>query len=339
MNRLFYMTMILGLLLMILNIYLDLSWIPEIDITKESLRWALTVISKMSSSVGLALILGNLTKLFNKKDEEEIKEQRKAEKQNIKKEQDEYVKNFTKDIQNMIMSKDFLNSLSIEEKKSIIANLLTPNNNSLNKYSNIKEYLDIKSDKYLNFFNINFRSHMQITVEVYQKEDGYFYAKFLIDYRIYKINNKYEPIKIYTEKEHSKLKTTIKDNGGKHLRQLEVDDLTLDNGKYIYIIPEEYEKYNFLRIERTITEKGNRHWISVNWRSLTPIDGITFKVNCHHGIIKEYQIFDNENFYENPDLGSDRKYISIKSSQWLDPYTGISVLVALPSADDNFKIS
>ncbi|MBP1559842.1 MAG: hypothetical protein J6C96_01170 [Oscillospiraceae bacterium] len=325
MNRLFYLTTILGLLLIILNIFFDLSFIPEIPLYKQSLRWILTVISKASSTIGLALLLGNLTKLFNKKDEEEKESSRKKELTDI--------------VVNTVVSKNFLQTLSTDNKKDIIFKLLTPENNSLNKHSNVQEYLNAKSDKYLNFFNINFRSNMNIDIKVSKdisSTTDRYVAKYKIFYRIYKIDEHYQPIYIMSEKSHKILDTVLKDNEGKKLKTIKGEDLTQHNGSYVYEIPKEYYKYNFITVERTVIEYGYSHWISVNWRSLTPIEGIILNVSCESGIIKEYQIFDNISLYDEPDLSEDRKNITIKSSQWLDPHTGICLIIANPSVDDKF---
>lgn len=328
-TSLFYGTTILGLLLIIINIFFDLSWIPGVDPNNQSLKWWFTIFSKTSSTVGIALLLSNLTKLFTKKDEEEKEKNRRDEVETS--------------LKNIVVSKDFLGLFSEEEKKNIIAKLLTPENDSLNKHSNIKEYLDQKSDKYLNFFNINFRSHMVIDIDVSISKHNnidIFIARYKIYYRIYKINDKYEPICIFSEKEHVFGTTIIKNNSGEEVAKLGKDDLIPRDGKYYYDIPEKCNDYNFLIIERNIIEYGHPHWITINWRSLTPIEGITYKVTCKKGIIKEHHIFDNDNLYEKPELSEDRTTLKINSSQWLDPYTGISVIVANPSDDDNFpKVS
>lgn len=317
---------------MILNIFFDLSWIPEIDDgTNESLRWVLTIISKMSSSIGLALILGNLTKLFNKKDEDERNHKKEEEQKSL-------IQDLFNRIEDTIVSKVFLQSLSDEEKKKIIASLLSPKNDSLNKHSNIKEYFNTKSNNYLNFFNINFRSHMNIDVSVYQdSQDKFFYAKFKIKYRIYKINNKYEPVAVHFDKEFKELNTIIKDNNGKKLKPISFNELIKKGETYFYNIPNEYNEYNFLSIELTVTEKGHKHWITVHWQSLTPIDGLNLSINCCNGIVKEYKIFDNNENYSKPNLENERTLFTIESSKWLDPYTGLSVLVANQAPDDDFN--
>lgn len=323
----FYSTTILGLVFIILNIILDLSLISEIEKITQSktLSWILMVLSKIFSTVGLALLLGNLTRYFTIKDEEEKENKRKEEIREI--------------TERTIISKDFLNSISNGEKKNIIVKLLKPDNNALDKHSNIEEYLENKTGIYLKFFNRNFRSHMNIDIKVlYDKEKQKFKAEYSIIYRIYKINKKYEPICIFSEKEHDYLNTIIKDSSGKELCNLSGDNLEKEHDKYYYHIPEEFNEFNFLTVERKITEYGYSHWISINWRSLTPIEGIRFKLFCENGVIKEHQIFDNEELYSNPVLSKDKRTLSINSSQWLDPYTGISIIVSnTPSENDLAK--
>lgn len=155
MNRMLYLTTILGLLLIILNIFFDLSWIPKIDNSSDSLIWVLTVISKTSSTIGLALLLGNLTRLFNKKDEQEKEEKRKQE-------IGEVIDNSNEFIKQTIISKDFMHTLSDQEKRNIISIIIAPNSSSLNNNSNIKIYLENKTSSYLKFFNKNFRTNFNV---------------------------------------------------------------------------------------------------------------------------------------------------------------------------------
>lgn len=328
---LFFSTTILGLLFIILNIFLDLRYISEVDESRESLKWILTIISKASATIGLALLLGNLTKLFNRKDEENREIKRRREMETL-------ISEFENKVKDSVVSKDFLCSFSEKGKKEIIAKLLTPNNDSLSRHSNIKEYFDAKSGNYLNFFNINFRSHMNIDIKISKdRQKQKFMAKYLFSYRIYKINEKYERLCIFSEKDHADIETVIKNSSNKQLKALKMSDLTKEKGKYYYRIPEEYNEYNFLIIERSIVEYGHPHWISINWRSLTPIEGITFTIKCNNGIIKEINIFDNEELYDKPIVEENRTVLKIVSSQWLDPYTGICAIIAEPSEDDDFS--
>lgn len=351
----FYSTTILGLLLIILNIFCDLKFIDEVSENNESLRWILTVLSKASSTIGLALILGNLTKLFNKKDEKGNEEKLKQEikgmidsfeskvieniitKEEGKKEITNLVDIFVDKTKECFITKELLCSFSENEKKKIIAKILTPDNDALNRHSNIRDYFYQKSDKYLNFFNINFRSHMYIDVKISKdKIKQKFKAEYTFSDRVYKINERYERLCIFSEKDYEGIITTLKDSNDKQLKTLTADELTFENGKYYYEIPEKYSNHNFLIIERQITEYGHPHWISIYWRSLTPIEGIKFTVKCSDGIIKESNIFDNEDLYDKAKLEDNRKSLLIKSNQWLDPYTGICVIVAEPSNDDDF---
>lgn len=309
-------TIILGLLLIILNIFCDLQWIPSAD--NESSKWFLTILSKFCSTVGLTLLLGNLTRWFNSKDEKQNEEKRKTELFNI--------------LKSIVVSKDYISTLSNPEKQQIITTILTPDNSTLNKHSNIQDYLNDKSKLYLDFFNVNFRGNMTVDVEVLQENKRYS-AKFKICYRIFKINNEYLPIHLYSEKEHNLTSTIIKTPDNKTIT-VKTENLKKENDEYILEIPNDYNKYNFLTIERTVTEYGHAHWISINWKSMTPIDGIDFKVHCEQGIIKDYHIFDNPELYDKPNFYNNRKTITIKSSHWLDPYTGICIIVA---KDDNDK--
>lgn len=324
-SRLFYGTTILGLLLIILNIYCDFSWLANIEESNYSAKWFLTLLSKTSSAVGVALLLVNLTKLFGKRDEENKAKERKEE--------------LLSTLTQVVVSKDNLSTLSIDDKKKIITQLISPENNSLSKHSDIEAYLSKKSDDYIRFFKKNFRSHMSIDVDVsFDGNKKVYMAKYRMSYRIYKINESYEPIYLYSEKEHELTKTEILAQDGSVLSKLKKEDFIEENGKYKYNIPSEYNQYSFLKIKRVIIEYGHPHWITINWKSLTPIDGIKFSVTCSKckGIIKEYNIFDNEDLYQKPELSENMTELFIESNQWLDPYTGLFILVANKSEDDSF---
>lgn len=164
-----------------------------------------------------------------------------------------------------------------------------------------------------------------------------FVSKHTLSHRIYKINDEYQPVSMVLDKKTEINKTVIKDDRGKTLKSLHNNDYTpVGDNKFDFKIPKDYHEYPFLTIEREIKEYGHEHWISLYWQSLTPIDGITYTVTCKCGIIKDYFIFDDDDLYDEPILDDERKHISIKSSQWLYPYTGICLIIADKSDDDEF---
>lgn len=261
----------------------------------------------------------------------------------VKKNTVEYTKEIGNELKKIVVDKTFVRTLNDEEKLSICEKLIVPNESR--RHSDIDEYMRSKSRKFLDFFDINFRTNFTVTVEVsYDNAFGKYKSKYSFSYRIYKINNEYKPIDIKFEKDSTLNYTIIKSDNNKELKRVTAEECkrekcidTIEREIFSYEIPQDYCKYPFLIIERNVVEYGHKHWISLNWGSLTPIRDLRYEVICKDGIIKDYYIFDNSDLYDLPEISDDRKRMVIKSTQWVDPYTGICIIVANPSDDDSFE--
>ena len=101
----------------------------------------------------------------------------------------------------------------------------------------------------------------------------------------------------------------------------------VEHKKYVYDIPDELQKYPYLTLENEILEFGYDHWINFQWMSLTPYDGFSFSLKCEDDlIIKQHTIFDDNDAY-NVSNSIDHKTMSILSTEWLNEYTGFSIVV------------
>lgn len=322
-KKIFSSILLWGIIIVLLSIIVTLIVVPRI---KDSF-WTtvLGIFGSGLATVGTGFIVGYAI--------------------DVKKNTAEYTKEIGNELKKIIVDKTFVRTLNDEEKLSICEKLIVPNESR--RHSDIDEYMRSKSRKFLDFFDINFRTNFTVTVEVsYDKTLEKYKSKYSFSYHIYKINNEYKPIDIRFEKESNLYDTIIKSNNNKKLKTVSVKDCkpgkypeAIEGEGYSYNIPQEYYKYPFLIIERNVVEYGHKHWISLNWSSLTPIRDLTYEVICQDGIIKDYYIFDNSDLYEKPKLSDNRKRMVIKSTQWVDPYTGICVIVANPSEDDSFEKS
>lgn len=154
-------------------------------------------------------------------------------------------------------------------------------------------------------------------------------------YRVYKIEDKYFPLITTFEKEDCNVEKSyiISPEGVKEINEKDVtstdEDISPINVKtYSYEIPEELYKYPYLTIKKTVIEKGYNHWTNFHWNTLTPTDGITFTLKCYDELhIKEYFIFDSEEFY-NVTEADDKTSIDIISTLWLDKHSGFVFTVS-----------
>lgn len=194
-------------------------------------------------------------------------------------------------------------------------------------------YFQKKIKEAMDMFNTNFKSNLVLFVEV-KKENGYVVALTELTYNIYKVENEYEPIRTSFEMEDSKVISTqiLYPHGCLNVEEKDVrsEDETVNSRKifYEYNIPKNLYEYHSLTVKKKVIEKGYDHWANVCWTTLTPCDGINYKLRCLDGLtIKQFQIFDDVELYD-IEMSEDKSSVSVFSSSWLNKFTGFSIIVS-----------
>lgn len=217
--------------------------------------------------------------------------------------------------------------------------ILQPSGDQLQQYPNINQYFQKKIDESVGIFDTNFKSHLSLSVTVYKdKNDQKVKARSRLQYRIYKINNEYRPIQTWFEQEGSKFLSTkiICKSEILEIKQAEPDKFEVDDKnrtkipyqKSFFEIPKKYQDSPYVTVQYDLEEPGFDHWINYTWTSLTPYDGLNFTLICQDNlVIKQHILFDDGKSY-NVELDDAKKTISVLSTEWLNSYTGISVIVA-----------
>lgn len=266
------------------------------------------IIVNLSNTIGIALLIGSIFD-FSKNSNDFM----------------DFVSSILKDI---IVSKNFLKGLEDKEKKKALEMVLTPSGNQLEQCSDIQMYFQRKIDDTMEIFHTNFKTNLVVNAEI-RKLDGIVQTFVTLTYRVYKIEDKYFPLITTFEKEDCNVEKSyiISPEGVKEISEKDItptdEDISPINVKtYSYEIPEELYKYPYLTIKKTVIEKGYNHWTNFHWNTLTPADGITFTLKCYDELhIKEYFIFDSEEFY-NVTENDDETSIDIISTLWLDKHSG-----------------
>lgn len=264
---------------------------------------------KFLSSVGVALLIGSVFD-FSKNSEGFMN----------------YIAGILKEI---IVSKNFLSGLEVKEKKNALEILLRPSGNQLEQCSDIEVYFKKKVEDITRMFNTNFKTNLMVNVTA-SKKDGIVVVDATLTYRVYKVEDKYFPLKTTFERNGCQItKASIIYPGGE--KEITEEDATAEQNEDIsptniktfkYEIPDELYKYPYLTIKKIVRENGYDHWTNFQWNTLTPSDGINFSLRCMDGLhIKEYFIFDDETLY-NTMQNDDKDYIEIISSQWLEKNSG-----------------
>lgn len=293
----------------------------------------ISLICDMLSTIGIALFIGAIFDLA--------------------KNSEEFIESISKILSNIVVSKSFLNTLSENDKRQALELILQPSGDQLQQYSNINHYFQKKIDESVAMFDTNFKSHLSLFVTVY-KEDLKVKARSKLQYRIYKINNEYKPIQTWFEQEGSTFlstkiicnsKTFVIEN--ENIKKVDSDGENLTRIPYektYFDIPKEYQDAPYVTVQYDVVEPGFDHWINYIWTSLTPYDGLNFSLTCEGNLtIQQHYLFDNGRGYT-VDLDDDKKHISILSTEWLNSFTGVSIIVGesqagspKPSQDSNLQ--
>lgn len=242
-------------------------------------------------------------------------------------------------LRNIVISKEFMNIMSEDEKKNSLELILKPTDLQIAQCSSIEMYYKKSIDTFMNLYNKPFKTNLIINIRIL-KENGRLVAKGDMTHKIYKVNGEYQPIITTFERADCKIQDSyiILPNGKKIKLESDFVKETNDkkeigeNGeiarKYETIIPREYYDNPFLTVCREIVEPGNDHWINFHWISLTVCDGIYFKLICDSGIsIKDYLVFDDKKCYD-IEVNSERDQMTIISTDWLNSYSGFTVTVS-----------
>lgn len=276
------------------------------------------VISSFLQTIGIALLLGAIFD-YSKNSQAFM----------------ELVSNILKEI---VVSKNFLNGLEAEGKKQALDIILRPSGSQLEQCSALKDYFNKKIDSTMELFNTNFKTNLVLLVKA-NVENGRVVIKGSLSHRIYRIQNDYYPIITSFERTKSGItKTRLISPDGHNIKDFTEKDAVdnesnaneiIDVGKiYEMKVPEEFIKYPYLNVQRDVYETGYNHWTAFSWTSLTPCDGIYFRLECHDGLhVKSSKIFDDKSLY-NVSLNEDNTEVIITSVNWLDKFTGFSLIVS-----------
>lgn len=283
------------------------------DQSMQSLKIVFEIICGLLSAVGIALLVGCIFD-FSKNSEAFLK----------------FVSEILTDI---IVSKTFLSSLTANDKKSALKLILQPSFKQIEQYSNINEYFKKKIDDSMKMFDTNFKTNLILNIEAKKSPEGFVYCESLLTYVVYKLGDKFEPIKISYEKSGSKTKEVklIHEDGEFLVYEGEPREEVqggIIQDSFSFEIPEELKHYDRLTVRRKMYEPGNDHWINYVWESLTPYEGIGCQLKCFDGLtVKDFMIYDNMAYYQT-DISEDRTTLNITSSQWLEPATGFFITIS-----------
>ena len=283
-----------GLIFILLSIIIELGILPISDNNNEFptiLEWALTIISKVCSSIGLALLVGCITSKLNRKD-------------------------------------NIIQEMNENDKKDILKKIMH-RNNELDKYKDFAmEKLYNLEDKYFADYRIEgviecSKGHVLGTM----LEDYYEYGRNMSDNRISLYfdnpNDKVQKIIIYDPNDLRKYEeftniTNQINNGAGGTYEYE----------WYVEIPERFRALKSLKIHREYTAYGQDHWIQVGHAFSRPTKGVS--INMQYGrnlTVKECSVIDTNNVFVININDTLRNY-SVDTHKWVSEGNGMSLLVS-----------
>lgn len=316
-----FISLLLGIIFILVSIIADTTFISSMQ-DKSLWKIVCSILSKVLSAVGVSLVVGFITGRIHN---EEVKHSKQED-----------LDSFKSAVEDIIISKSFLESLPDSQKKGIVKECLLGET----KEHQMVRYIDHKIDCLQGLNTTQVRSNIDYITTISICENRV-KARTEMSYRIYRNNGSYSAIRHnFSDKNGKIISMAFTPSHGKQFnvpkkyletkeeRQYHGNEVIYTNKVYV---PEKLLNEESLTVSITVEEYGNDHWIHLTWMSLYPTDIISYKVICKDGlIIKEHSLFDErENLYL-VKLSEDKTNISIKCDKWTDPYTGFSLVVSKP---------
>lgn len=298
---------LVGISLILISVVLSAIWVPKV----YSAETVQDILCKALSTIGIAIMLGAIF--------------------DFSKGTDSFMRIVSNILSDIVISKNFLTTLSDKDKESALEMIIKPPDKQIERYSNINDLYTKTIHDVMNLYDINFKTNVTLSVIACKDpEKNIVCCDSVLTQTIYKIGPKFKPIENILEKENTELTCYVltPKGEGKTIKG-ECIPVNNDGIKYTTIrfeIPEEYQCYDHLMLKRTIKEPGHKNWINFYWYSVTPCEGLVCTIDCKDDlIIKDHMIFDNKAFYEVSMKNSN--HLEITSAQWLNTDTGFVVTI------------
>ena len=243
-----------------------------------------------------------------------------------------FMDSITKQLSNVIISKEFLSKTTEEEKRNAFSLILQPTESQIEQFSRINDYFQKKIKEAMLMFNTNFKTGYNLRTKVIMNnEKSRVECITALSYAIYKVNNEYKTVNLVFENEESEvLETKIFTSNGE---EVPIENQTSEKGRDKFDIPQKFNEFPYLIIKREVREIGYSHWMDIDLRTLTPCDKVTYYLECQDDLIIRKHIFMDDSKNYNVKESEDKKTISIESYGWLDALSGFLIIVGKDEKD------
>ena len=236
-------------------------------------------------------------------------------------------------LKQIMIDKKFLAGLDEKKKKGAIK-LLFRSDESVELVPNIDEYYDFYIDHIIKVAHENVRTNYFVNTTVrFDKKIGRVICEKYHRYRMYRnekgfyddITIGFSPIELGCD-----LSKIIISGTNGLLEQIEapmfeIKDRDGEKMKIATIKMKKFETEKYLNIEFTSIEVGYDHWCVAAIQLVKPTNGLIYKITCEDDLIIKY--IDTFSQGATFDIQRAEKVVSIFADHWINPGSGISVVV------------
>ena len=307
-SRWFYIAIILVLIGLIF---------ASIESSHKEHQYFFDLISKLSESVGIAILVANIFS-FTIGTTEFL----------------QYIRQRLIDI---VVSKDFIARLNQEEQRELLKMTLKPPRKLSEIYSGIDDYFKNYIDNSLALFDTCYRGHIVLSAEASMDQENHrLRVDLQLDYIVYRVAERFDPLLLWFEGEDSvHVETKIKSPRGEHeilteqkLTELhDIRDPSMKQG-YEMEVPDRFNQYRHINISRKIIEYGNDHWQIFSYKTIKPCDQLLLNLRCKDGIVvRRCDTYGLQDDFE-IETSEDKTHIRVAYNDWLSPGFGVNILLA-----------
>ncbi|MBQ0775931.1 MAG: hypothetical protein KBT87_14770 [Gammaproteobacteria bacterium] len=234
----------------------------------------------------------------------------------------------------IVISKDFVSNLNQDEQRNLLKMVLKPAKELSAMYSGITSYFDQYVDDSMKLFDSTYRGHMRIdAVASYDEERECMQVLMEVDYIVYKISDKFEPIILGLEDASSEhLETIIRGSGNmeelltnEHAENIDSEDPTM-NQMLELKIPEKFNTLSHINVSRKIIERGSDHWQSFSYKTAKACDQVTISLRCEEDVkVKSCNTYGVQSKYS---IEKTESRVKVTYNDWLSPGFGVNIIVA-----------
>ena len=236
-------------------------------------------------------------------------------------------------LKQIMIDKKFLAGLDEKKKKGAIK-LLFRSDESVELVPNIDEYYDFYIGHIIKVAHENVRTNYFVNTTVrFDKKIGRVICEKYHRYRMYRnekgfyddITIGFSPIELGCD-----LSKIIISGTNGLLEQIEapmfeIKDRDGEKMKIATIKMKKFEAEKYLNIEFTSIEVGYDHWCVAAIQLVKPTNGLIYKITCEDDLIIKY--IDTFSQGATFDIQRAEKVVSIFADHWINPGSGISVVV------------